>query len=242
MMSGKALSAKRALVLFSGGQDSTTCLAFALSQYDYVETVGFHYGQRNDVELRCRLDVLDQFKEQFPDWGGKLGPDQVLELTTFSNLSQSALIDGAQEITTGDNGLPTTFVPGRNLFFFQYAGVIGYNHNLGVLVGGMCQTDYSGYPDCRDETLKQFNKALNLGMDTNFEIYTPLMWSTKAESWSMAQKLGGERLVDIIKRSTHTCYNGVRDRLYEWGYGCTECPACLLRAQGYNDWQSSLEC
>ncbi len=240
MTNGRALSKKRALVLFSGGQDSSTCLAFALSQYDYVETVGFNYGQRNDVELRCRLDVRDQLKAQFSDWGSKLGPDQVLDLTTFSNLSSSALTDETQEITTADNGLPTTFVPGRNLFFFHYAGVIGYNRNLGVLVGGMCQTDYSGYPDCRDDTLKQLNKTLNLGMDTNFEIYTPLMWSTKAESWSMAHKLGGERLVEIIQRSTHTCYKGVRETLYEWGYGCDDCPACHLRANGYKDWQSSL--
>lgn len=233
----KHLNPDRALVLFSGGQDSTTSLAYALDRFDYVETVGFDYGQRNRVELVCRQKVLDSIRDGFPQWGAKLGGDQLLDLSTFSKLSSSALTDEAQEITIGETGLPTTFVPGRNLFFFHYAAVIGYNRDLGVLVGGMCQTDYSGYPDCRDETLQRLNGLLNIGMAADFEISTPLMFASKAESWQLANELGGAPLVEIIRRDSHSCYKGVRDKLYEWGYGCGDCPACQLRAKGFAGWR-----
>lgn len=239
MNSVKFLNPKRALVLFSGGQDSTTALAHALETYDYVETVGFDYGQRNKVELECRLDVLGRIKEAFPHWAGKIGPDRVLDLSTFSKLSNSALTDEVSEIKIGDTGLPTTFVPGRNLFFFTYAAVIAYNNDLGQLVGGMCQTDFSGYPDCRDETLRHLAFTLNHGMDTKLEIDTPLMWKTKAESWAMAEALGGEALITILREATHSCYNGVRTDMHDWGYGCGSCPACQLRAKGYDEWQQN---
>lgn len=233
----KHLDQRRALVLFSGGQDSTTALAYALKTFDYVETVGFNYGQRNVVELDCRDLVINNLKEKLPQLGDKLGPDRVLELSTFHGLSNSALTDQTSEITTGETGLPTSFVPGRNLFFFHYAAVIGYNNDFGVLVGGMCQTDFSGYPDCRQETLSQLETVLNLGMETNFKIETPLMDKTKAESWQMAHELGGDQLVEIVRKRSHSCYNGVRSALNAWGYGCGECPACLLRQKGYEEWR-----
>ena len=234
------LSPKRALVLFSGGQDSTTVLAYALVHYDWVETIGFDYGQRHEVELTCREVVLAEIKQYFPEWGTKLGPDRVINLETFSQLSPSALTDEQAEITVGPSGLPTSFVPGRNLFFFQYAAVLAFHQNLGHLVGGMCETDYSGYPDCREETLQSLKRSLNLGMATDFEIVTPLMHLTKAESWHLAFELGGDALIKIVKDATHTCYKGVRDHLHEWGYGCGVCPACQLRCSGYEAWQATL--
>lgn len=237
----KNLDHKKALVLFSGGQDSTISLAFALSQFDYVETVGFDYGQRNRIELSCRQNVLNQIKAKFPDWACKLGPDRVLDLSTFSSLSESALTDEGSEIGIGETGLPTTFVPGRNLFFFTYAAVIAYNLNLGNLVGGMCETDFSGYPDCRDETLRHLEFTLNHGMGTDYKIITPLMFRDKAESWAYSYELGGEALTTILIEDTHTCYNGVRDKLHDWGYGCDDCPACELRAKGYNIWQNTTQ-
>lgn len=235
----KQLSKRRALVLFSGGQDSTTCLSQALTDYDYVETVGFDYGQRNKIELECRIDVLSSIRDAFPLWDKKLGDDRLLDLSTFSSLSHSALTDETSEITIGETGLPTTFVPGRNLFFFHYAAVIGYNRDLGQLVGGMCQTDFSGYPDCREDTLNLLNDMLNMGMDADFKISTPLMFKTKADSWHMAHLFGGDKLVEIIRTQSHSCYNGVRDALHEWGYGCGDCPACDLRAKGYQTFKET---
>lgn len=237
MATSKSLNQNRALVLFSGGQDSTTSLAYALSRFEHVETVGFDYGQRNRVELSCRGQVIEAIREKLPHLGAKLGGDRVLDLSTFQSLSVSALTDHEAEITTGETGLPTTFVPGRNLFFFHYAAVIGYNLDLGVLVGGMCQTDFSGYPDCRDETLRQLETVLNLGMETNFTLLTPLMFMTKAESWSLADEIGGAVLIEIIRKHSHSCYNGVREALNAWGYGCGECPACLLREKGFEEWR-----
>ncbi|GJM02043.1 MAG: 7-cyano-7-deazaguanine synthase [Rhodomicrobium sp.] len=237
MASLKHLDQRRALVLFSGGQDSTTALAYALKTFDYVETVGFNYGQRNVVELDCRDRVIKSLRDKLPQLGDKLGPDRVLELSTFHGLSNSALTDQTSEITTGETGLPTSFVPGRNLFFFHYAAVIGYNNYFGVLVGGMCQTDFSGYPDCRQETLSQLETVLNLGMETNFKIITPLMDKTKAESWELAHEIGGDQLVEIVRKHSHSCYNGERTALNAWGYGCGECPACMLRQKGYEEWR-----
>lgn len=238
----KNLDLNRALVLFSGGQDSTTSLAFALEKYDYVETVGFDYGQRNKIELDCRLEILSALKQKFPQWASKIGDDHLLDLLTFASLSNSALTDHSQDITVGETGLPTTFVPGRNLFFFTYAAVIAYNRNLGALVGGMCETDFSGYPDCREETLKYLVLTLNHGMGTDFEIDTPLMWKSKAQSWELAHTLGGDALISLIRTSSHTCYNGVREELHDFGYGCQSCPACELRAKGYAEWRAKLQC
>lgn len=232
----KNLDHRGALVLLSGGQDSTTALAFALEHYDRVETVGFDYGQRNKIELNCRLEILSSIKRDFPQWSSKIGNDHMLDLSTFASLSNSALTDHNQEITVGETGLPTTFVPGRNLFFFTYAAVIAYNRNLGTLVGGMCETDFSGYPDCREETLQYLALTLNHGMGTDFELITPLMWKNKAESWALAHELGGDALITLIREQSHTCYNGVREELHDYGYGCGECPACELRATGYAQW------
>lgn len=231
----KRLDKRRALVLFSGGQDSTIVLALALTSYDHVETIGFDYGQRHKVELQCREDVLHQLAKTFPDHIDRLGMDHMLDLTSFAAISQSALTDEKEEIMETVGALPTSFVPGRNLFFFSYAAVIGYNRGLGTLVGGMCETDYSGYPDCRAETLAALEATLNLGMETDFQISTPLMHLSKGESWKLALESGGEELVELIRTSTHSCYNGKRELLHDWGYGCGACPACQLRARGYAD-------
>lgn len=236
----KMLNSQRALVLFSGGQDSTTALGFALQNYDYVETVGFDYGQRNRVELDQRQHVISHIREKLPSLGRKLGTDRVLPLSTFQSLSDSALTDKSRPITMGETGLPTSFVPGRNLFFFHYAAVIGYNHDIGTLVGGMCQTDFSGYPDCREETLNSLERTLNLGMATNLKIETPLMFKSKADSWRLAHEIGGDALVEIIRKQSHSCYNGVRTALNAWGYGCGECPACELRQKGFEVWRAGL--
>lgn len=226
-----------ALVLFSGGQDSTTCLAWALARYDRVETIGFAYGQRHDVELIVRKRVLDRIRAEFPDWAARLGEDQVLDLSEFGAISDTALTREAKiEMTAA--GLPSTFVPGRNLVFFTYAAAIAYRRRTPVLVGGMCETDYSGYPDCRNETLQTLARALSLGLDWNVTIETPLMWIDKAGTWALAHELGGERLVDLIVEETHTCYLGNREHRHEWGYGCGTCPACELRRKGWEKWQT----
>jgi len=226
-----------ALVLFSGGQDSTTCLAWALARYDRVETIGFAYGQRHDVELIVRKRVLDRIRAEFPDWAARLGEDQVLDLSEFGAISDTALTREA-EIEMTAAGLPSTFVPGRNLVFFTYAAAIAYRRRTPVLVGGMCETDYSGYPDCRNETLQTLARALSLGLDWNVTIETPLMWIDKAGTWALAHELGGERLVDLIVEETHTCYLGNREHRHEWGYGCGTCPACELRRKGWEKWQT----
>jgi 7-cyano-7-deazaguanine synthase len=221
-----------ALVLFSGGQDSTVCLAWALSRYARVETVGFDYGQRHRVELDCRQQVLSRLRQQFPTWAAKLGDDHVLDLTWMAQLSESALTqDRAIEMQA--NGLPNTFVPGRNLLFFNVAAMLAYRRGAQVLVGGMCETDYSGYPDCRDNTLKALQVALSLGMDIPMTVETPLMWLTKAQTWQLSHQLGGQPLVDLIVEDTHTCYLGERTQKHAWGHGCGTCPACELRSQGF---------
>jgi 7-cyano-7-deazaguanine synthase len=228
-----------ALVLFSGGQDSSVCLAWALERYARVETIGFDYGQRHAVEMRCRTEVLRRLKDQFPAWAAKLGADTVVNLDLLRELSDSALTREA-EIAMGAGGLPTTFVPGRNLLFFTAAAALAYRRDIKVLVGGMCETDYSGYPDCRDDTLKALQVALNLGMDRRFVIETPLMWLDKAATWRLAAELGGAALVDLILEHTHSCYRGERGERHAWGYGCGACPACDLRARGYQRYKSVL--
>lgn len=222
----------RALVLFSGGQDSTTCLAWALERYQHVETVAFAYGQRHAVELDCRLKVLDAFRAQFGRWRGKLGDDHLLDLSLLGQISDTALTQD-KAIEFEKNGLPNTFVPGRNLLFLTFAATLAYRRGLEVLVGGMCETDFSGYPDCRDNTLKALQVALSLGLASPMVIETPLMWIDKAATWRLAESLGGTALVDLIIEQTHTCYLGDRSVRHAWGYGCGSCPACELRANGY---------
>lgn len=231
------MTSTSALVLFSGGQDSTVCLAQALETYDHVETIGFAYGQRHAIELQTRLTLLDAIKAKFPVWAEKLGPDHLLELPTLGRISETSLTRGV-EIELSASGLPNTFVPGRNLLFFTYAAALGYRRGIGTLVGGMCETDYSGYPDCRNETLRVLQAALTLGTDKTFEIVTPLMYVDKAGTWALAEKLGGAALVDLIVELSHTCYLGERARRHDWGYGCGACPACELRAKGWSAWQS----
>jgi 7-cyano-7-deazaguanine synthase len=221
-----------ALVLFSGGQDSTTCVAWALSRYTKVETIGFDYGQRHAIELEVRPDVLQKLRAFSPEWNDKLGEDHIIDLSLISKISDTALTQNV-EIAMLENGLPNTFVPGRNLLFMTVAATVAYRRGLDVLVGGMCETDFSGYPDCRDDTMKALQVALNLGMATRLKVETPLMWIDKAETWKMAQDLGGSALVDLIRAGTHTCYLGERGALHDWGYGCGTCPACELRARGY---------
>jgi 7-cyano-7-deazaguanine synthase len=224
-----------ALVLFSGGQDSTVCLAWALDRHERVETVGFDYGQRHAVELQARAAVRARIAERFPEWAPRLGPDHMLEMRGFGAVADSALTaERAIEITA--RGLPSTFVPGRNLAFFVYAAALADRRGLGKLVGGMCETDFSGYPDCRRETLDAMAQALNLGMAQDFAIETPLMRLTKAETWALAKGLGGEALVEVVLEDSHTCYLGVRDARHAWGYGCGACPACELRARGWAGW------
>ena len=224
-----------ALVLFSGGQDSTVCLAWALARYGRVETVGFDYGQRHSVELEARKAVRERIAARFPGWGKRLGEDHVLEMRGFGAVADSALTaDRAIEMTA--KGLPSTFVPGRNLAFFVYAAALADRRGLNALVGGMCETDFSGYPDCRRDTLDAMQKALNLGMAQDFVIETPLMRITKAETWALAKDLGGEALVETIVEDSHTCYLGVRETLHPWGHGCGTCPACELRARGWEGW------
>jgi 7-cyano-7-deazaguanine synthase len=235
---GRMTDPAGALLLFSGGQDSTVCLAWALARFDRVETVGFDYGQRHAVELGARERVRARLADEFPDWAQRLGPDHVLDLKGFGAVSESALTaDRAIEMT--QKGLPSTFVPGRNLAFLVYAAALADRRGLRALVGGMCETDYSGYPDCRRDTLEAQLAALNLGMAQDFVLETPLMWLTKAQTWALAKGLGGERLVALTVEESHTCYRGVRGRLHAWGHGCGDCPACDLRAKGFETWVAS---
>jgi len=221
-----------ALVLFSGGQDSTTCLAQALTRYQRVETIAFDYRQRHSVELDARLVVLQQLRAQFPEWASKLGEDHLLDLGVLGQVSETSLTrDTAFKMES--SGLPNTFVPGRNLLFLTLAAALAYRRGLEVLVTGVCETDFSGYPDCRDDTMKAMQLALSLGMDKRFLIETPLMWIDKADTWRLADSLGGRKLVDLIVEHTHTCYLGDREHRHAWGYGCGACPACELRARGY---------
>ncbi|MGJ7523396.1 7-cyano-7-deazaguanine synthase QueC [Variovorax sp. LT1P1] len=221
-----------ALVLFSGGQDSTTCLAWALERYDRVETIGFDYGQRHVIELECRQKVLERLRSRFPHWAPKLGNDHMLDLSVLGQISDTALTQD-KAIAFNKSGLPNTFVPGRNILFFTFAATVAYRRGLEVLVGGMCETDYSGYPDCRDNTLKALQVAMSLGLDSPMVVETPLMWLDKRATWEMARQLGGEALVEVIQQDTHTCYKGDRSKQHDWGYGCNECPACELRSKGF---------
>jgi 7-cyano-7-deazaguanine synthase len=222
----------KALVLFSGGQDSATCLVWALARFESVETVGFAYGQRHAVELEARARFASALRARFPQWGARLGEDHVVDLSVIKALGRTALT-GDAEIAMGKNGLPTTFVPGRNIFFFTAAAALAYRRGIKHLVGGMCETDYSGYPDCRDDTLKSLQVALNLGLDARFVVDTPLMWRDKAATWALAHELGGAALVDLIVEETHSCYRGDRSARHAWGYGCGTCPACELRVNGW---------
>lgn len=228
-----------ALVLFSGGQDSTTCLAWALERFARVETVGFRYGQRHAVEIDCRQTVLAEIRRRFPSWGGKLGEDHLLHLDVLAALGSTAMTDEIA-IKTSESGLPNTFVPGRNLMFFVAAAALAYRRGVRTLVGGMCETDYSGYPDCRDDTVKSLQVALGLGMDTRFVLETPLMWLDKAATWRMAESLGGRSLVELVIEHTHTCYLGERTLRHDWGRGCGSCPACVLRREGYRRYRGMI--
>lgn len=227
-----------ALVLFSGGQDSATCLAWALERFERVETLGFDYGQRHAIELTIRPALLAAMRQLKPDWSQRLGDDHVLDLSVLGSLSDTALTRDA-EITMQANGLPNTFVPGRNLLFLTLAAALAYRRDIGVLVGGMCETDYSGYPDCRNDTLQALQSALQLGMGNDVTITTPLMWLDKAATWQLAETLGGMPLVELIRSGTHTCYLGERGQWHDWGYGCGHCPACELRARGYHAYQQA---
>ena len=232
------LDPRGALVLFSGGQDSTACLAWALSRYAHVETIGFDYGQRHRVELDCRPRIRAALADAFPDWAGRLANDHLLDLKLLDQISDTALTS-ARQIEMQASGLPNTFVPGRNLIFLSFAAAIAYRRNLGVLVGGMCETDYSGYPDCRDNTLKAMQVALSLGLAAPMTLETPLMWLSKAETWALAERLGGAALVALTAEHTHSCYLGERSLRHDWGYGCGSCPACELRRQGWDAWRSA---
>jgi len=227
-----------ALVLFSGGQDSTVCLAWALDRYDRVETIGFAYGQRHAVELAQRPIIRAELASAFLAWTGRLGDDHVLELPTLGQISDTALTREAEFAMTAA-GLPNTFVPGRNLLFFTYAAALAYRRGMRSLVGGMCETDYSGYPDCRNDTLQTLARAIALGMDAPFAIETPLMWIDKAGTWALAEQLGGAALVNLIVEHTHTCYTPDRTMRHAWGTGCGQCPACQLRAKGWEQWQAA---
>ncbi len=226
-----------ALVLYSGGQDSTVCLASALERFERVETVGFAYGQRHTIEMTTRQELLRRLRIAYPMWSSRLGEDHVLELPTLGRISETSLTRDVAIAMSGA-GLPNTFVPGRNLLFFTYAAALAYRRGIRTLVGGMCETDYSGYPDCRNDTLQTLAKTLSLGMDAEFRIETPLMYVDKAGTWAMGHALGGDRLVDLIVEHTHTCYLGDRTHRHAWGYGCGGCPACELRAKGWEQWRA----
>ena len=226
-----------ALVLFSGGQDSTVCLAWALERYARVETIGFDYGQRHAVELEVRAGLRDSLRAMRLQWAERLGEDHIVKLDALAAISDTALTrETAIEIAA--DGLPTTFVPGRNLIFFCFAGALAYRRGARHIVAGMCETDYSGYPDCRDDTVKAMQVALGLGLDKRIVLHTPLMWIDKAETFAMAEQIGGKALLDLVVEGTHSCYLGDRTHRHEWGYGCGACPACALRAQGYAKFMS----
>ena len=225
-----------ALVLFSGGQDSTVCLAWALERFGRVETVGFDYGQRHAVELEVRPRIREGLKALSKEWRARLGEDHMVRLDALAAISDTALTRNVA-IEIAESGLPTTFVPGRNLVFLTFAGALAYRRGIAHLVAGMCETDYSGYPDCRDDTIKAMQTALGLGMDRPFVIHTPLMWIDKAATFAMAHDIGREPLVDLLLGETHTCYLGDRDHRHAWGFGCGECPACRLRAEGFARWK-----
>ena len=232
------MQSQTALVLFSGGQDSATCLAWALQRFARVEMLGFGYGQRHAIELDCRAGLLDGMRSLNAGWAAKLGESHTLEVPTLAAVSDTALTRDVA-IAMGADGLPNTFVPGRNLVFLTFAAALAYRRGIVHIVGGMCETDYSGYPDCRDETIKAMQSALSLGMARPFELHTPLMWLDKADTWALANQLGGTGLVDLIREHSHTCYLGERGARHDWGFGCGECPACRLRARGWREYAAS---
>ena len=227
--------ARSALVLFSGGQDSTTCLAWALERFAHVETVAFDYRQRHRIELDQRLVVLDEVRRRFPQWTSRLGEDHFIDMGVLGQISETSLTRDVGFAMKND-GLPNTFVPGRNLVFLTFAAALAYRRGIDHIIGGMCETDYSGYPDCRNETIRALQTALNFSMATQFELHTPLMWLDKAGTWRLADELGGAGLVDLIREHSHTCYLGERGAQHAWGYGCGECPACALRAKGWREY------
>jgi len=229
-----------ALVLFSGGQDSTTCLAWALERYERVETLGFDYGQRHRIELAQRAVLREALAAIKGKWARRLGPDHVLDLSALGAISDTALTSD-KAIEMGAKNLPNTFVPGRNLIFLAFAAALAYRRGLTRIVGGMCETDFSGYPDCRDDAIKAMQVALNIGMESRFVLETPLMWIDKAQIWALAEQLGGPALIEAIVEHSHTCYLGERGVRHDWGYGCGECPACRLRAQGFENWRKTID-
>ena len=230
------IDTRSALVLFSGGQDSTTCLAWALDRFEHVETVAFDYRQRHRIELDQRLTVLAELRRRFPEWSARLGEDHFIDMGVLGQISETSLTRETA-FQMEQDGLPNTFVPGRNLLFFTFAAAVAWRRGIRHLVGGMCETDYSGYPDCRHNTIKTLQVALNLGMDRNFDLETPLMWLDKAETWSLARELGGDSLIEIVLEHTHTCYRNERGPRHDWGYGCGDCPACALRKRGFENWR-----
>ena len=232
------MNSESALVLFSGGQDSTVCLVWALERFSRVETIGFDYGQRHAVELSVRPKIRERIAALDAGWAGRLGEDHLVRIEALAAISETALTRDTA-IAIADSGLPTTFVPGRNLIFFAFAGALAYRRGAKHLVAGMCETDYSGYPDCRDDTVKAMQLALNLGMERRFVLHTPLMWIDKAGTFALAQELGGDALVDLLVEETHSCYRGERTRRHVWGFGCGECPACKLRADGFARWMAT---
>ena len=237
-MTNNTADIRRALVLFSGGQDSGTALPWALERFDYVETVGFEYAQRHDIEMSARKNLRAEILREFPHWADKCGPDHVIDLCSLGALTDSSLTRDL-EITQEEGDLPNSFVPGRNLIFLNFASALGYKRGISTLIGGMCEADFSGYPDCRQETLDTQMKAISLGMDREFSLQTPLMYVDKAGAWEIAYSLGGDKLVEIILEHSHTCYIGERGARYDWGYGCGQCPACELRAKGWEKYASS---
>ncbi|AKK20551.1 7-cyano-7-deazaguanine synthase QueC [Candidatus Liberibacter africanus] len=225
-----------ALLLFSGGQDSSTCLAWALQKFDKVETVGFDYEQRNKIELGCRLFLREKMVKLIPEWKHSLGEDHILPLAILGNITHSSLTKNIAMNLQSKN-LPNTFVPGRNIIFLVFAAALAYRRGIKNIIAGMCETDYSGYPDCRHDTIRAIEIAINLGMESNVTIHTPLMWLKKYETWKLVQDIGGQDLVDLILEESHTCYLGIRDKRHEWGYGCGSCPACLLREKGWMEFK-----
>lgn len=226
----------KALLLFSGGQDSATCLAWALNRFDHVETVGFHYGQRHDVEMSCRATIRQMIPDLDKKWQSRLGEDHILDLSVLGQMSETALTRDV-EIKMNEDGLPNTFVPGRNLVFLTFAGALAYRRGIATLIGGMCEADFSGYPDCHKDTLDAQMKALSLGLARTMTLETPLMFLSKTGAWELCESLGGKALVDVVNRQTHSCYKGDHEKLNEWGYGCGNCPACELRAAGWEGYQ-----
>jgi 7-cyano-7-deazaguanine synthase len=232
------MNSETALVLFSGGQDSTVCLAWALERFSRVETIGFDYGQRHAVELSLRARLREKMAALNSGWATRLGDDHLIRLDALAAISDTALTRQTA-IEIADSGLPTTFVPGRNLIFFCFAGALAYRRGARHLVAGMCETDYSGYPDCRDDTVKAMQVALTLGLDKRVAIHTPLMWIDKAETFALAVEIGGEAFLDLLIEDSHSCYLGDRSKRHDWGYGCGTCPACRLRAQGFAKFKTS---